>query len=193
MNWFLLLIILLMAGGGYYEYQTLHGQVTVDEMQLSDLKTKLQSAQDDQQKSADTVKQLNAKLADADTKSANLDKQLQDSNSELAAAQALIQAAQAKAAAATAPAPPPSAAVFTTKLGTLTALDGKTYTACQLLKVNTDSIVISNADGITQVSLNVLPANMQKMLGLDGKQVALSNDQVQLLEQKRAAAAASGN
>ncbi len=85
-----------------------------------------------------------------------------------------------------------SAAAFTTKLGTITALDGKTYTACQLLKINTDSIVISDADGITQVSLNVLPPLTRKLFGFDAKQGALSNDQVQLLEQQRQAAVASG-
>jgi hypothetical protein len=195
MNWFLLLIILAMAGGGYYEYQTLHGQVTVDEIQLSDLKTKLQTASDAQQKSADAAKQLTASLADAQTKAADLDKQLQSEKTALAAAQAQIEAAAAAKAAASAPpagatASPPA---FTTKLGTLAALDGKTYTACQLLKVNTDSIVISNSDGVTQVMLNVLPAPTQKMLGFDAKLGALSNDQVQLLEQKRQSAMASGN
>jgi DNA repair exonuclease SbcCD ATPase subunit len=196
MNWFLLLIILAMAGGGYFEYQTLHGQVTVDQMQISDLKTKVQTALDDQQKSADAAKQLTASLTDAQAKAADLDKQLQTEKTALAAAQAQIDAAAAAAkAAASAPTTATTSAplAFTTKLGTLTALDGKTYTACQLLKINTDSIVISNAEGVTQVALNVLPAATQKMLGYDAKLGALSNDQVQLLEQKRQTALASGN
>jgi len=196
MNWFLLLIILGMAGGGYYEYQTLSGQVSVDGIQISDLKTKLQTALDDQQKSADAAKQLTANLTDVQAKAADLDKQLQGEKTELAAAQAEIQAAEAAAHPATSS---PSAAAtttppaFTTKLGTLAALDGKTYNACQLLKINSDSIVISNADGITQVPLNVLPPTVQKMFGFDVKAGALSSEQVQLLEQKRQTAMASGN
>ena len=196
MNWFLLLIILAMAGGGYYEYQTLHGQVTVDDMQISDLKTKVQSALDDQQKSADAAKQLTASVADAQKKAADLSEQLEATMATLATTQAQLKDAQAKAATAAAPtaaaatAAPPA---FTTKLGTIAALDGKTYTACQLLKISSDSIVISNANGVTQVMLNVLPAATQKMLGFDPKLGALSNDQVQLLEQKRQSAMASGN
>jgi hypothetical protein len=196
MNWFLLLIILGMAGGGYYEYQTLHGQVTVDDMQISDLKTKVQTALDDQQKSADAAKKLTADLADTQAKAADLDKQLQTSKTALAAAQAQIDAAAAaaKAAAATpATTATASPAAFTTKLGTIAALDGKTYTACQLLKISSASIVVSNAAGITEIALNVLPASTQKMLGYDPKLGALSNDQVQLLEQKRQTAMASGN
>ncbi|HEX4141675.1 MAG TPA: hypothetical protein VHY09_15105 [Candidatus Methylacidiphilales bacterium] len=195
MNWFLLLIILLMAGGGYYEYQTLHGQVTVDDMQVSDLKSRLQLATDGAQKSAENITQLTASVADAQAKTGDLQKQLDAAKASLATAQAQIQAAQdaAKPSTSASPGATASRAVFTTKLGTITALDGKTYTACQLLKINTDSIVISNADGITQVSLNVLPSDMQKMLGYDNTQGRLTDAQVQLLEQKRQSAAASGN
>ena len=195
MNWFLLLIILAMAGGGYYEYQALHGQVTVDDMQISDLKVKVQKAVDEQQKSTDTVKKLTASVAEAQKKAADLSQQLETTMATLATTQAQLKDAEAKAAAAAptagaAPAAPPG---FTTKLGTIAALDGKTYTACQLLKISSDSIVISNADGVTQIMLNVLPAATQKMLGYDPKVGALSNDQVQLLEQKRQSAMASGN
>jgi HSP90 family molecular chaperone len=191
MNWFLLLIILLMGGAGFYEYQTLNGQVTVDQMQITDLKTKLQAASDSEKKSADDVNQLTTGLTDAQAKTSDLEKQLQAANTALAAAQAQIQAA--KAAAAPPAAATTAATAFTTKLGTITALDGKTYASCQLLKVNPDSIVISHADGITQVPLNLLPAPTQKMLGFDSTQGKLSDDQVQLLEQKRQMASSSGN
>lgn len=193
MNWFLLLVILVMGGGGYYEYQTLHGQVTVDQMQISDLNAKLQSAADGEQKSTDHVTQLTISLSDAQAKANDLDKQLQAAKAALAAAQPPAPAASSMVSSSGATnggMATPTA--FTTKLGTITALDGKTYTACQLLKVNTDSIVISNADGINQVSLNLLPAPVQKMFGFDAKQGALSDDQVQALEQQRLAAAAAG-
>jgi uncharacterized protein HemX len=192
MNWFLLFIILVMAGGGYYEYQTLHGQVTVDQMQISDFKKQLQAAADGEQKSADDVMQLTTNLTDAQAKASDLEKQLQTAKTALAAAQPSAPTGSSASSSTTlaSTAPPPA---FTTKLGTITALDGKIYAACQLLKINADSIVISNADGITQVSLNVLPTPVQRMFGYDNTQGKLSDDQVQLLEQKRQAAAASGN
>lgn len=195
MNWFLLLVILVMGGGGYYEYQTLHGQVTVDQMQISDLKAKVESAADGEQKAVDHVTQLAISLSDAQAKATDLEKQLQAAKAALAAAQppAPVATANSSTSPATATGGTSAPPVFTTKLGTITALDGKTYAACQLLKVSTDSIVISNSDGVTQVMLNVLPAATQKMLGYDPRLGALSNDQVQLLEQKRQSAMASGN
>lgn len=194
MNWFLLLIILAMGGGGYYEYQTLTGQVIVDQIQISDLKTKLQQLTDSEQKSSDDVAQLTKSLADAQAKANTLDKQLQNAKSALAAAQppppvpSSTAGTAISAGTANAAAPP----AFTTKLGTIISLDGKTYAACQLLKVNADSIVISNADGITQIPLNVLPAQTLKLLGLSGTPITLTDDQVQSLEQQRQAAAAAG-
>ena len=189
MNWFLFLIILAMGGAGYYEYQTLHGQVTVDEMQITDLKSKLQLAAAGEQKSADDVTQLTASLTAAEAKLSDLQRQLQSSNPGLSLNQPAPSPSPGPNTASTSSA---AAMAFTTKLGTITALDGKTYAACQLLKVNPDNIVISYADGVTQVSLNLLPAPMQKMFGFDSKQGALSNDQVAALDQQLQAATASG-
>lgn len=191
MNWFLLLIILLMAGGGYYGYQTLHGQVTVDELQISDLKTKLQDATDGEQKSADNVTHLTGDLTAAQAKVSDLEKQLQAAK----AAQPDAQQPQVQAVSITGGTTSSNSTggtVFTTKLGTITSLDGKTYTACQILKINPDNIVISDADGVTQLALNVLPAPVQKMLGYDAKQGLLSNDQVAALDQQLQAATAAG-
>jgi len=193
MKWILLLIMFGMAGGGFYEYQTLNGQVAVDQIQISDLKTKLQTALSDQQKSADAAKQLTASLTDAQAKAADLDKRLQAEKAALAAIQPAPPAAVPAPLSPSSPPETASTPAFTTKLGTVAALDGKTYNACQLLKINPDSIVISNAAGITQVPLNLLPANVQKMFGIDAKVGALSSDQVQALEQKRQLAASSGN
>lgn len=187
MNWFLLLIILLMGGAGYYEYQTLHGQITVDDMQVSDLKTKLQLAAAGEQQSADNVTQLTSSLTAVQAKVVELQKQLQDAKSGIFTGQPSTALPATSTTIAAAPMP------FTTKLGTITALDGKTYSACQLLKVNCDNIVVSDADGVTQIALNVLPAPMQKMFGFDAKLGPLSNDQVAALEQQRQMAAASGH
>ena len=193
MNWFLLLIILAMGGGGYYEYQTLTGQVAVDQIQITDLKMKLQQLTDNEQKASDDVAQLTKSLADAQAKSNSLVGQLQNAKTALAAAQPPPPAPSATAGAlSSSTANPSSPAAFTTKLGTITALDGKTYADCQLLKVNADSIVISNADGITQIPLNVLPPQTLKILGLSGTPITLTDDQVQSLEQQRQAATAAG-
>ncbi len=192
MNWFLLLVILLMGGGGFYEYQTLHGQVTVDELQLTDLKTKLQDSMNDAQKSADHVAQLTLNLADAQSKATDLAHQLQVAKAAAAAAPAVTPTSLPSSTSTTASSSS-TGPTFTTKLGTITALDGKVYTNCQLMKVSADNIVVNYADGITQIPLNLLPATVQKSFGFDARQGALSDDQVLALEQKRQAAMASGN
>lgn len=190
MNWFLFLIILLMGGAGYYEYQTLQGQVKVDDMQVSDLKTKLQLAGAGEQQSADNVTQLTTSLTSTQARVVQLEKQLQDAKSGIFTSQPSTTTTTLPAASTTIAVP---SMPFTTKLGTIAALDGKTYSACQLLKINSDNIVVSDADGVTQIALNLLPAPMQKMFGFDAKLGPLNNDQVAALEQQRQMAAASGH
>jgi hypothetical protein len=181
-----------MGGGGYYEYQTLTGQVAVDQLQISDLKTKLQQLTDTKQKSSDEVAQLTRSLANAQTKTSDLDKQLQAAKAALASAQPPAPTPTTSMAVASSTLNNPTPPAFTTKLGTITAADGKTYADCQLLKVNADSIVISNADGITQLPITELPPPTLKLLGLPSGQVTLTDDQVQSLEQQRQTAAAAG-
>jgi len=186
MKWFLGLVILLMCGGGYYEYQVLHGQIMVDELQISDLNTKLQSASAAEQKAISDLAQLKASLAGAPGKSDNPATQPQFAKTTGPQNPAPLPSATSPGGNSSSP----SAAsvvpgTLATNLGTINAIDGKVYPNCQLLKINTDNIVISNAQGITQIEMSVLPANLQKMFGFDPKVGVLSNDQVQALEQQQ--------
>jgi membrane protease subunit (stomatin/prohibitin family) len=188
MKWFLLIIILLMAGGGYFEYQVLQDQASTNQQQIADLKAKLQKVTSDNSDLTDAIAKFKKSLVDAQAKEDSLTKDLQ-------AAQAAAPQATAQSP-ATGAAPVLSSSVpngpFTTKLGTINTLGGAVYANCQLLKVNPDNIVISYADGITQVQFALLPPPLQQRFGFDPKQGALTNDQVQSLEQQRQSALAAG-
>lgn len=196
MKWFLVLVILLMGGGGYFEYQNLQDALTSDQKQIGELKSKLQDETSADQQSADSLAQLKKSLADAQAKSDSLAAQLQAAKAAAPSAATSTTPGLASSSSSLPPAmpgiaPTPASALIT-KLGTIATVDGKTYSNCQLLKVRSDDIVISDSDGITQVAYNVLPAAMQKLFGYDPKLGTLSDTQVESLEQQREAAAAAG-
>ena len=191
MKWILvilLLVILLMAGGSYFEYKVLQAQADTNHQQIADLNTKVQRVTSDNSNLTGVITKLKQTLADAQAKEDNLTKTLQAAQARIA------QLTPKPPAPSPAPASPPGAPswLFTTKLGTINTLLGKVYTNCQLLKVNTDNIVISDTDGITQVEFALMPPPLQQRFGFDPKQGALTNDQVQVLELQRQTALAAG-
>jgi hypothetical protein len=189
MNYFLVLLVLCMGAGGYYEYTQLQGTIDGDEARIHDL-----SAQ---------VDKLTAGAASFAEDKDNLMKELSSDNTEVASLRTQLQALKAKAAAA-APAvgdvtqdnPGANVAVppaYTTHLGTISALDGKTYQDCQLLKVEEDGITFSYTDGITKVPFGLLPPALQTRFGFDPHGISgLTPDQVDAQEEQRKAAAAAG-
>ncbi len=92
--------------------------------------------------------------------------------------------------------PPASGSAPIEDLGTFTTITGKTYQDAKLLKIEATDIVISDTDGITQVSYAVMPADMQKKFGWDPqKSTSLTAAEIRYQEQVEAAkeaAAADG-
>jgi regulator of replication initiation timing len=197
MKYFLLLIILGLCGGGYYEF-TLFQQKSADaQQQISDLSAKIDTLNSENTKLADDNTKLKKSADDATADAADLTKQLQDAQSELAAAKAQAvqaQAALAKASQAATNAPATTAPT-TNSLGTITTLDGKSYQNCQLLNIKTNSIVVNYAEGITEISYSLMPPDLQKRFGYDPRQAAaLTEAQIEYQEeQRKAASQAAGN
>jgi DNA repair exonuclease SbcCD ATPase subunit len=197
MNYFLILVILGLCGGGYYEYTTLQQKSAADQQQITDLGTKLDALQAENKKLDDDKTQLTNNVADAQTKIADLTKQVQEAQSTLVKAkqqdQQDLEALKTQLAAATAPPPPPPTP--TNNLGTIATVDGKTFQNCQLLKVEADGIVINQADGIIKIVFPMLPSDLQKKFGYDPNHPApLTDAQIEHQEeQRKAAAQAAGN
>jgi hypothetical protein len=193
MNYFLLLVILGICGGSYYEYTTLEQKSAVDLQQITDLGTKIDALQADNQKLEDNKTQLTKSVADAQTKIADLTKQVQDAQSALAKAEALQIPKTTPAAVTTTPPKPTTSSP--NNLGTIATLDGKTYQNCQLLKVKADGIVINDSDGITEIMYGLMPPDLQKRFSYDPHQAAaLTDAQIEYQEEQRQAAAqATGN
>jgi hypothetical protein len=196
MNYFLLVLIVGLCGGGYYEYTLLEQKSAADQQQITDLDGKVDALQSENKKLEDDKAQLTKSVADAQTETADLTKQVQEAQSALAKAQAQAQSLQAATATSTtattvaaAPSPPSN------NLGTITTLDGKTYQNCQLLKVQADSIVVNDADGITEIKFGLMSPDLQKRFGYDPHQAAaLTEAQIEYQEEQRQAAAqATGN
>jgi beta-glucosidase-like glycosyl hydrolase len=187
MKYFLILIILGMGYGGYYEYNLLQQKSVADQQQITDEGTKINALQADNKKLEDDKTELTKTVADAQTQITGLTKQLQNAQAALAAA---------KPSPITNPTSSPSAAISPTKtapvsnnLGTITMLDGKIYQNCQLLKVKPDGIVVNYAQGITELTYNLLPPELQKRFGYDPHVAAtLTDAQVDALEAQRTAA-----
>jgi hypothetical protein len=194
MNYFLLLVILGVCGGGYYEYTTLEQKSAGDQQQITDLGTKIDTLQAGNTKLENDKTQLTQSVADAETKIADLTKQIQDAQSTLAKAKAAaLQAPKTTTAATTTPPKPTNSSP--NNLGTIATLDGKTYQNCQLLKVKADGIVINDSDGITEIMYGLMPPDLQKRFGYDPHQAtALTDAQIEYQEEQRQAAAqATGN
>lgn len=191
MNYFLLFIILVLCGGGYYEYTVQAQSETHYQQQISDLSAEVEKARSDGTKIAAEKDEVSKKLADAQTKIADLNSQIaaavttakaeKDAEAE-AKAVAAAQAAAAKQAAA--------AALPSNNLGTITTLDGKAFQNCQLLRVETDGITFSHSTGITKIIFPILQPGLQKRFGFDPRiGTELTDAQVLTQEAQRKAAA----
>jgi len=194
MNWFLLLLILLMFAGGYYAYQNFEDQLAGDQTVIDYQQKKLDTSQAASHKVVDQTMELKASLAAEKTKEADLKKQLDTALAAETALNAKIAELTPKpdaTASANAPAPPPPPPGIPSKLGTIRA-GGKTYTNCQLLRVQADGIVVSFDDGIIKLLFAALPPSLQKEYGFDPKLGTLTDDQVAALEQQRQASAEAG-
>jgi hypothetical protein len=166
MNYFFIVIILALGAGGYYEYTTLQQEIIADQQNLTDLHTKIDTLQADNQKLQANQAQLTKGASDAQAQVADLTKQLQSRQSSQT---------QAPGLPATTSVPGSTGGVTSTGLPdmtTITTLDGKTYTGCKLLKIKDNGIVISHAGGITEIAFALMPPTLQKTFGYDPHQAA---------------------
>jgi hypothetical protein len=186
----LLFIVLLMGGEAYFGYQYFQQQTAASQKELADLKVKVDSTADYEQKLQDENTKLT--LSNADAKASVDDLKLQLQAARHAESQAKAQVAALTPHPAPTPAPPAAPPLMVITFGTITASNGTSYTNCRLLKVQVDGIVISCDTGITQLGYNLLPVALQKEFGFDPTRGPLSDDQVQSLEQKRLEAVAAG-
>jgi hypothetical protein len=194
MNYFLILIILALGGGGYYEYTTLQQQNATDHQALTELQAKFDTIQAENQKLQDENTQLTKGVADAQAKAADLAKQLQAAQGSVPPAVPLLASQGMSGAGAGGTAPTTPAAPATNNLGTIVTLDGKTFPNGQLMKVQSDGVVISYPGGITQIAYAVMPPDLQKRFGYDPHQAAaLTEAQIEYQEEQRKAAQTSGN
>ena len=192
MNYFLSLVIVLLGCGGFYEYNILNSRHDGDVQRVTDATTQVDTLKDENAKlTADNAKLTKMETGDQ-AALADLGKQVQDAQAALIAEKQ--KEADAKPVAVNAvsnPIPTPG----TNNLGTIGTVDGKVYPNSQLMKVQTDCIVVSYSGGITQISFNLMKPELQKQFGFDPKTaLALTEDQVAVQEQKRkAAGATAGN
>jgi len=191
MNYFLILIIVGLSCCGYYGITANQREIASEQQQITDLQAKLDPLTAQSRQLAATTAQLTKGSTEAQTQIADLTQQIQTAQTAIAAAR------QAAAAPASAPPPPAAAeesAPTLNNLGTITTLDGKSYQNCTLLKVQPDRIVITNSSGITEVAYGLMPPDLQKRFGYDPHLApALTDAQVETLEEKRKAAAGTGN
>ena len=186
MNYFLMMIILLLCGGGYLEYSDLQEKGAAAQQQVSDLSAKADKLQADNKALEDDKARLTKGANDAQAEIADLTKQIQTAQSALAEAKSQIPQAPKATTAAEATA----MAAAGNNLGSITALNGKTYQNCQLLKIKPDGIVFNHSEGITEISFGLLPPDLQKRFGYDPHQAAaLTEAQIQFQEEQRRAAA----
>jgi hypothetical protein len=184
MKYFLILIILGLCGGGYYEYTQLQTKISTDEQEIHALGTKVDASQLDNKTLTDDNVKLAASVKSDEDKITDLNKQLSDAKKTIAAIPPPAPVAPPPGGVPSTPSKP------TNNLGTITTSDGKTYQNCQLLKVDPDGIVVNDADGITKIVYEKLPADLEKRFGYDPlKPGNLTDDQVQALEKQRAAQA----
>jgi hypothetical protein len=184
MNYFLALIILGLGCGGYYEYNILNAKNVGAEQRLTDLGIQLDTLKEQDTKLAADNAQLTRAANDAQTRTADLTKQLQDAQTALAdEKQKTFQPPAVSAGSMPALTPDGN------NLGTVATLDGKAFANSELLRVQTDCIVVNYTGGITQIPYGIMPPDLQKRFGPQ-LAVALTPDQVAVQEEKRKAAAA---
>jgi hypothetical protein len=192
MNYFLILIIMGLCYGGYYEYTNLNQEHEDDQKKITDLGGKVDWFATEYKKLEDDKVELTKSVADDQSKISALTKEIQDGKAAVDAAKA--QTAQAPKS-ATSAATAVVAAQPSNNLGAITTLDGKSYANCQFLKVKADGIVVSDADGITELAFTLLRPEMQKRFGFDPHVAAtLTDAQVEYEEGLRqAASGTAGN
>jgi hypothetical protein len=150
MNYFLMLVILGMCGGFYYIHQQ-------DQQQIALLQSQL-----DATSAKGPVNPANA--------AANAPTSLPASSTPppAAAAVAVLPPDNSHSAAIDSAAQAAAMAQNPANAGTtITTLDGRTFQNCKILKVETDGITFSHADGITKILFPLLPIDMQKKYGYD--------------------------
>ena len=186
MNYFLMLVILLLGGGGFYEYNLLNSRHEGDVQRLTDETTQVDSLKEQNTKLTADNAQLTKSASEAQAQLADLTKQAQDAQAALALEKQKEEAGKTPAVTSvTNPMPTPG----TNDLGTIGTIDGKVYPNSQLMKVQAEGIVVSYTGGITQVAFGMMQPELQKRFGFDPKvALALTSDQVAVLEQKRRAA-----
>jgi hypothetical protein len=189
MNYLLFLIILVMAGGGYFEYKNLQQSITFDDQRVATLQSQLDTATADNKKA---LADKDGQLDEAQQTMKAMQVQLDSAQNQLAEEKPPTPTSQPAA-----PSPSPtlsSPALTSTKLGNIVTLDGKTYTNCQLLKVNADGIVVNHTDGITKILFDAMPPELQQTFGFDPHAGSeLSPTQLMADESKRQVAASAGN
>jgi hypothetical protein len=171
----LLLLALLAGGAAYYEYNWEQQSTTGFQGQIQQLESQLAQ-----------LKSENKKLND---EKANLARQTptvlpaNDGGTTALPGQAPVL-------------PPATGSAPIEDLATFTTITGKTYQDPKLLKIEATDIVISSAEGITQVSYDIMPPDLQKKFGWDPKKSTTLNAAEiryqQQLDAARAAAAADG-
>jgi hypothetical protein len=110
------------------------------------------------------TKQQQETQGDLTTAKGQVDQLQKDVAKAQAAADAATAAEAAEAAAVAAGHANPN------DLGTVTLLDGKIYKNCQLVKVDTDGIVVNYSDSVTKLYFNLMPPDLQKKFGYDPHQ-----------------------
>jgi outer membrane murein-binding lipoprotein Lpp len=187
MNTFLVLVILAVSGGAYYMYS----QNQVDEQTITDLHHQ--------------VDDLNAKVAQAETEAAAA-KAVAEAAKKAAAANHrtstgstpglssglpglnVVGPDTSHSSAIDAAASAAAAASHSAGVGTITTLDGKTYTNCKILKVDQDGVTFSHDDGITKILFALMSPATQKLFDYSPqKAVAQTDAQIRYDEQQNAA------
>ena len=165
MNYFLVLIIIGVAGYAYYQHNQDELQVTDLQQQVDELKAKHGSAAPGE--TAEAVPSNDATSPSPVHPVVTISPAVKVVVPDNSHSSAIDAAAQAATAAATSDA---------NSLGTLTTLDGRTFTNCKVLKVESDGVTFSHDEGITKVLYPLLPPNVQKQFGYDPKQAVAQAD-----------------
>ncbi len=186
MKYALILVILLVCAGAYYDHalqqQAIQDVKAADQKQIADLTSQVGKLHADSKKLADDNADLTKSLADTKTNLAAV-------TTQLLAAQKQIDDAKKQDVAEASKPPPPPPPISPNDLGTIVALDGKTYQKCELLKIDTDGITVNHSAGVLKLLYGLLPLDLQKKFGYDPHvTTSLTEDQVLNLENQRKAA-----
>lgn len=158
MNYFLLLLIMGICGGTYYEISDLQSKSAADHRTISDQETKISELQTENKKLESDNALLTVSEKNAETALAEAKKQA----TQVLAANPVPPSATTKDQAAPVSPGSPSAVKKTIK-----TMDGKTYADCQVLKVDTDGVVVNYSGGITKILFVLMAPDVQKEFGYD--------------------------